>query len=212
MRNFQFLIQDTGPLSYTDRVASMAFDSGDAVYPADATVAGPATVVTADLNDAAIAALDGYELLIGDGTNIERIVFAAGGINTLAEFQGALDGLAVADAAHVGGVSTLTAAAGKSIQIDATNAAVFAGLGVTEGWHQPTIDAPAGWALIKAGLTDDQLAAGGIICRPVMKGVLAPAVTALAYVDGNYVNIPDGLEATVKAAFGANGKFVKFAD
>lgn len=153
-RPYAALIREgNGDYSRDQAAAAVALASNSIVQrraAVDATVAGPATIVgTAVVNDAAVAGLDTYSLYISDGDDVEEISFAAAGINTLAEFKTALEALATVDATVDGtGHVTITGMDDKSVTVDASNAAVFAALGIAEGKTDPTVDtdaAPAGY-------------------------------------------------------------------
>jgi flagellin-like hook-associated protein FlgL len=113
-----------------------------------ATVAGPdvaATITGTDttLADADIAALDGETLSVSvNGAAAQTITFATAGINTLAEFQTALEGLTGATGTAAAGGVTITADNNTdTLQLSFSDPSVGTALGVNTTLVSPTAGA-----------------------------------------------------------------------
>jgi flagellin len=138
---------DKGITAITKLVESAQATARQALQTS-ATVAGDdvaATITGTDttLADGDIAALDGETLSVSvDGGAAQVITFASAGINTLAEFQTALEGLTGATGTAAAGGVTITAANNTStLQLSFSDPSVGTALGVGTTLVSPTAGA-----------------------------------------------------------------------
>jgi flagellin-like hook-associated protein FlgL len=138
---------DKGITAITKIVESAQATARQALQTA-ATVAGPddpAEIVGTDttLADADIAALDGETLSVSvNGAAAQTITFASAGINTLAEFQTALQGLTGATGTAAAGGVTITADNNTdTLQLSFSDPSVGTALGLDTTLVSPTAGA-----------------------------------------------------------------------
>ncbi|RYE06778.1 MAG: hypothetical protein EOP22_20160, partial [Hyphomicrobiales bacterium] len=137
---------DKGISAITKLVESAQATARQALQTA-ATVPGTTTTTAAtitgsdtSLTDSDIAGLDGHTMSVSvNGGSAQTITFASAGINTLAEFEDALEGLTGATGtAGAGGVTITADNTTDTLQLSFSNAAVSTALGLNTTLTSPT--------------------------------------------------------------------------